>query len=83
MAKHRKVRVGEVPEPERPCARLTADACDILQHWHFHHTKHEISTFTNELCGPTADIYVVSSPELKRKFREFRDLVEASCAAVQ
>ena len=43
-------------------------ACAVLDHYHREHSRDKVTRFRNE---EGADIYVVSDPEWKAKFRAF------------
>lgn len=49
-----------------------ADSCNFLEHYHLHHSDDMITRFRGKSASArTADIYVVSDPEWKKKIREF------------
>ena len=47
-------------------------ACDFLEHYHCDHTHDMVTRFRGKLKGRriSADIYIVSDPEWKKKFFE-------------
>lgn len=52
--------------------RQLEQACDVLEHYHLDHTEDTITRFRGKRTKDrTADIYIVSDPDWKRKFREF------------
>lgn len=46
-------------------------ACDFLEHYHLEHTNDRVSRFRAQGYPPSADIYVVYDPELKKKMSDF------------
>lgn len=50
------------------CSDGINGACDLLEHYHLKHTGDKVSQFSGEKHD--ADIYVVSDPESRRKFKE-------------